>query len=133
MLQLRRRIERAHEALAIDEFDGDSCPDLETTIEYAVSRYLTLAKAAAAAADLTRELTNALADCVVKATPFGQQEGDFIANYIMPTGPLHRAMPLLERSGVIVRPGFDGRNTGWTTPHAVTALPDTDETPKESR
>ena len=29
----------------------------------------------------------------------------------MKTGPLHRAIPLLESEGVIVRPGFDGRKT----------------------
>lgn len=62
--------------------------------------------------DLERELLDALADCVVKATPFGVQDGDFVATYILPTGPLHRAMPLLERHGVIVRPGFDGRAAG---------------------
>jgi hypothetical protein len=59
--------------------------------------------------ELEQELIDALADCVVKATPYGIQEGDFIANYILPTGPLHRAMPLLERHGITVRPGFDGR------------------------
>jgi hypothetical protein len=61
--------------------------------------------------DLERELANALADCVVKATPYGTQDDDFMATYIMPTGPLHRAMPLLERLGIIARPGFDGRHS----------------------
>lgn len=60
------------------------------------------------------EALNALADCVVKATPYGTQDGDFIAAYIMPTGPLHRAMPLLERHGITVRPGFDGRTPSTT-------------------
>jgi hypothetical protein len=52
----------------------------------------------------------ALADCVVKATPFGKQDGEFIAYYyISPTGPIHRAIPLLAEHGIVVRPGFDGR------------------------
>jgi hypothetical protein len=59
--------------------------------------------------ELEQELADALADCVAKATPSGAQDGDFVATYILPTGPLHRAMPLLEGLGVIVRPGFDGR------------------------
>lgn len=54
-------------------------------------------------------LREALADCVVKATEYGVQDGDFVASYILPTGPIHRAMPLLEGEGVTVRPGFDGR------------------------
>jgi hypothetical protein len=58
--------------------------------------------------DLQR-LVDALADCVVKATEYGEQDGGFVANYIMPTGPIHRAIPLLEEFGVTVRPGFDGR------------------------
>jgi hypothetical protein len=45
------RIEAAHEALAIDEFDDDSCTTLETTIDYAVRQYLRVAEAEAAAAD----------------------------------------------------------------------------------
>ena len=57
----------------------------------------------------TAALVNALADIVVKATEYGTQDGEFVANYLIPTGPLHRAMPLLENMGVIVRPGFDGR------------------------
>lgn len=59
--------------------------------------------------DLERRLIGALADCVVKATEFGIQDGEFVASYILPTGPIHRAIPLLEQVGVIVRPGFDGR------------------------
>lgn len=70
-----------------------------------------LSEASALAAGAVVELAGALADCVVKATPYGVQDGDFVATYILPTGPLHRAMPLLERLGVIVRPGFDGRTT----------------------
>lgn len=68
----------------------------------------TLAELHAAQAQLN-ELINALADCVVKATEYGEQDGGFVANYISPTGPIHRAIPLLERLGITVRPGFDGR------------------------
>lgn len=53
---------------------------------------------------------SALADCVVKATPYGKQDAEFIAYYISPTGPIHRAIPLLAEHGIVVRPGFDGRN-----------------------
>jgi hypothetical protein len=58
---------------------------------------------------LEQELLDALADCVIKATEYGDQDGGFVAAYIMPTGPIHRAIPLLERHGITVRPGFDGR------------------------
>lgn len=58
---------------------------------------------------LEQQLLDALADCVVKATEYGVQDGDFVASYILPTGPIHRAIPLLEENGITVRPGFDGR------------------------
>lgn len=60
-------------------------------------------------AEERQQLLDALTDCVVKATDYGTQDGDFVAMYILPTGPIHRAIPLLERMGVTVRPGFDGR------------------------
>jgi hypothetical protein len=60
------------------------------------------------AADL-RTAIDLLADLVVKCTEYGRQDGDFVASYILPTGPVHRAIPWLEQRGVIVRPGFDGR------------------------
>lgn len=40
----------AYEALYIEEFDGDSCPDLETTIEYAVQAYRRVCESEASAA-----------------------------------------------------------------------------------
>ncbi|MEU4781047.1 hypothetical protein [Micromonospora sp. NPDC023633] len=58
-----------------------------------------------------RELVDALADCVTKAVEYGEQDGGFVAFYLLPTGPVHRAIALLqERHGVTVRPGFDGRD-----------------------
>ncbi len=54
--RLRQRIDVAHERLAIDEFDPDSCPDLESTIEYAISRYRELRKAEAEASDRVQDL-----------------------------------------------------------------------------
>jgi hypothetical protein len=57
----------------------------------------------------TRALLDALADCVVKATEYGTQDGGFVASYILPTGPIHRAIPLLQQYGIDVSPGFDGR------------------------
>lgn len=54
------RFHAAHEALAIDEFDDDSCVDLETTIQYAVSRYRDVCESEAAAADVISQLRAAL-------------------------------------------------------------------------
>ena len=54
-------------------------------------------------------LTAALADCVIKCTEYGTQDDGFVAFYITPTGPIHRAIPLLQEHGITVRPGFDGR------------------------
>jgi hypothetical protein len=54
--RLRERLNAAHEALAIDEFDGDSCNTLEETIAYAVSRYRLVCDAEAEAADEIRRL-----------------------------------------------------------------------------
>lgn len=51
-----------------------------------------------------QQLIEALADCVAKATDYGTQDGSFVAMYLLPTGPIHRAIPLLERMGVTVRP-----------------------------
>jgi hypothetical protein len=51
-----------------------------------------------------------LADLIVKCTEYGVQDGEFVAMYLLPTGPVHRAIPWLEERGIIVRPGFDGRN-----------------------
>lgn len=45
------RFHAAYEALYIEEFDGDSCPDLETTIDYAVRAYRRVCESEAAAAD----------------------------------------------------------------------------------
>jgi hypothetical protein len=61
------------------------------------------------AANRQQRLINALADCVVMSTEYGTQDGGFVANYITPTGPIHRAIPLLQELGITVRPGFDGR------------------------
>jgi hypothetical protein len=55
------------------------------------------------------EAVDLLADLIVKCTEYGSQEGGFVAFYLLPTGPVHRAIPWLEQRGVIVRPGFDGR------------------------
>lgn len=50
-----------------------------------------------------------LADLIVKCTEYGTQDGGFVAMYLLPTGPVHRAIPFLEQRGITVRPGFDGR------------------------
>ena len=46
------------------------------------------------------EVYELLADIVRKATQYGRQEGGFIANYIIPTGPIHRAIPYLQSRGI---------------------------------
>lgn len=59
-------------------------------------------------AEERQQLIDALADCVAKATDYGIQDGGFVVMYLLPTGPIHRAIPLLERMGVTVRPGREG-------------------------
>src|SRR6185369_9830692 len=55
--------------------------------------------------DVSRdELAAALADVVSKATDYGTQDGEFVAMYLLPTGPIHRVIPLLARVGIIARP-----------------------------
>jgi hypothetical protein len=51
------------------------------------------------------EAVELLADLVAKCTEYGTQEGEFVAYYLLPTGPVHRAIPWLEQHGVTVRPG----------------------------
>ena len=55
------RFHAAHEALYIEEFDGDSCPDLESTIEYALGAYRRVCASEAAAADQIDSLRAELA------------------------------------------------------------------------
>jgi hypothetical protein len=62
-------------------------------------------------ANAERALVDALADLVVKCAPYGEQDGGFVFVYLVPTGPVHRAIALLRDHGLIVRPGFDGRAT----------------------
>lgn len=45
------RFHAAYEALYIEEFDGDSCPDLETTIAYAIGAYRRVCESESEAAD----------------------------------------------------------------------------------
>jgi hypothetical protein len=76
----------------------------------AAEKFLRRYEATVAALTAERDAArNALADMVVKATDYGKQDGDFVYAYIIPTGPMHRAIPLLENAGIAVRPGFDGR------------------------
>lgn len=82
-------------------------------------RFDHLTDAPADADDLAAEvgrLTGALTDLVVKATPFGTQDGDFIATYIVPTGPIHRAIPILDAHGIHARPGYDPRTAALFPP-----------------
>ena len=67
--RLRARINAAHEALVIDEFDGDSCPDLESTITYALDRYRAVCESEAQAADEIRQLRAELKTSRAVAAP----------------------------------------------------------------
>ena len=55
------------------------------------------------AASLDKVL-KALSDCVAKTTNYGEDEDGFMQIYIMPTGPIHRAISLLAEFGIHVRP-----------------------------
>lgn len=59
------------------------------------------------------EAAELLADMVVRCTEHGTQDdngdGGFVASYLLPTGPIHRAIPWLQERGIVVRPGRDGR------------------------
>lgn len=61
------------------------------------------------------ELRELLADIVQKATPYGVQDGDFIASYILPTGPIHRAIKYLKEHGIaiVATPKANGEMAGW--------------------
>jgi len=48
---------------------------------------------------------DALADVVVKAQPGGEDYHGFVTDYISGTGAIHRAIPILARHGIHVRPG----------------------------
>lgn len=67
-----------------------------------------------------RRLVDALADVVVKCAAYGEQDGGYVFLYLLPTGPIHRAIVLLGELGVIVRPGFDGRATHPSPEQPVT-------------
>lgn len=55
------RFHAAYEALYIEEFDGDSCPDLEATIGYAIGAYRRVCESEAKAADQIHMLRAELA------------------------------------------------------------------------
>lgn len=69
-----------------------------------------------------------VADMVVKATEYGTQDGDFVAAYLLPTGPIHRAIPWLQEHGRTVRPGFDGDRPTSLSPDQCP--PPEEETPQ---
>jgi hypothetical protein len=45
------------------------------------------------------QLLDLLSDVVSKATPYGEQDGGFVATYILPTGPIHRICAALGEHG----------------------------------
>jgi hypothetical protein len=55
--------------------------------------------------ETAQQAIDLLAGLVVKCTEYGSQDGDFVAYYILPTGPVHRAIPWLDQRGISVRPG----------------------------
>jgi hypothetical protein len=59
-------------------------------------------------AQLEAELEQAndlIADMVFKCTEYGHDGDDWITSYIMPVGPIHRAIPWCQKYGITVRPG----------------------------
>jgi hypothetical protein len=53
-----------------------------------------------------------LAAVVREATDYGTDRDGFVAAYVLPTGPIHRAIPFLEARGIVVRPHTAGRWRG---------------------
>jgi hypothetical protein len=45
------------------------------------------------------DLLDLLADVAAKATPYGEQDGGFVAMYLLPTGPVHRILATLGEYG----------------------------------
>lgn len=41
-----------------------------------------------------------LTDIVQKAIPYGTQDGEFVASYLLQTGPIHRAIAFLQQRGI---------------------------------
>ena len=66
-------------------------------------------KAVSRAERLWREATStdvvlALQDCVTGSYEYGTQDGNFVAAYVAPTGPIHRAITVLQANARIVNP-----------------------------
>lgn len=109
--------EHADRTASDDDQDPTTAERLATTAQAARDVADALARTEAE----RDQLAAALADCVTKAVEYGQQGDGHIAFYLLPTGPIHRAIPLLQDHGITVRPGFDGRaaaGLGSPTPRA---------------
>lgn len=73
------RFHAAYEALYIEEFDGDSCPDLEATIEYAIGAYRRVCESEAAAADQIGQLRADLTAAVQQRDHLSNQARELLA------------------------------------------------------
>jgi predicted HAD superfamily Cof-like phosphohydrolase len=73
----------------------------------------------------SQELLSALTDLVAKSANYGETADGFVHAYIVPTGPMHRAIAVLGSQGVHARPGFDPRGTAADVAefHAAFGLP----------
>lgn len=115
--------QRANDASRLSAEARDEADDLRTTI---ADLHEKLDIVEEGRLEVIAELVQAealLADTVIKATEYGEQDGEqdggFVAMYIMPTGPIHRAIPWLDNRGINVRPGFDGRKAPLVTAKTV--------------
>lgn len=45
--------------------------------------------------ELVAKLVRAIREIDAKATPYGEDEDGFVSHYVMPVGPLHRALGLV--------------------------------------
>lgn len=50
------------------------------------------------------DAAQALLACVSGAYEYGVQDGEFVAAYVTPTGPIHRAIVVLQALGIVARP-----------------------------
>jgi hypothetical protein len=97
---------RSIEAGSGDEGKGEHLPAQATTA---------LRESEIAEDRLQQQLDAALAilaAVVREATDYGTDRDGFVAAYVLPTGPIHRAIPFLEARGIVVRPHTAGRWRG---------------------
>jgi hypothetical protein len=93
----------------LDALNGEIAADIEPVVmhhgeltdeEARTIARATIAKVKEQQRTEVTELRELLADIVQKAHPYGVQDGDFIASYLLATGPIHRAIRYLNEHGI---------------------------------